>query len=255
MTSQKDCEQAAKARFDTDTTDHQMTVLHDDGLYRHLHFQAPDTGFYWFDVITWPGVLTLRGDMGTWTFARTDDMLQFFRGSSGLTRINPGYWGEKLQGGNTSGNQSCEEYDGDLFTEVVNQEVNDFLESRDWPFDVREQLVADVRDNVLEDRYGNTPPASEDLAREAVDGYEFETTHATEASQAMADALGAVTVETSYRFEFTDAWEWDLKQPSTHFLWCCWAIVHAVAAYDAHKADPATVLAADRAQASEAIRA
>lgn len=34
-------------RFAGDTDEHQMTVLHDDGLYRHLRFKAPTTGMYW----------------------------------------------------------------------------------------------------------------------------------------------------------------------------------------------------------------
>jgi len=68
-------------RFKRDTKDHEMTVLHEDGLYRHLRFRKPAGGYseYWFDLVTWPGVLVIRGDMETFAFSRTEDMLAFFR--------------------------------------------------------------------------------------------------------------------------------------------------------------------------------
>ncbi|HEY1178477.1 MAG TPA: hypothetical protein VGF17_20160 [Phytomonospora sp.] len=238
MTTQKDRELAAKERFDRDTANHQMTVLHDDGLYRHLHFAQPDSSFYWFDVITWPGHLTLTGDMGTWTFRRTEDMLGFFRDGRGLTRINPGYWGEKLQGGNHSGNQVAKEYDGDYFTQLVNEHVAEFLADAGWPSDVADKLRAVIKDQVLEDEYGNTPPANDALAHELLEGFSFKASGKQAAPSVMREALGAPDVETGqeYGFKFYDTWEWDLRQPTTFFLWCCWAIVHAVASYDAAKA-------------------
>ena len=57
-------------RFLPDVAEHKLTVLHDEGLYRHLRFQKPGTGFYWFDLITWPGNLAFKGDMGGFMFAR-----------------------------------------------------------------------------------------------------------------------------------------------------------------------------------------
>src|SRR5580692_6155935 len=89
--------------FQRDTANHEMTVLHDDGLYRHLRFMQVITdeltgkqsrsSFYWFDLVTWPGNLVINGDMETFAFARSDDMFGFFRGD----RINPGYWAEKVR--------------------------------------------------------------------------------------------------------------------------------------------------------------
>ena len=78
---------------------HEMTVLHDDGLYRHLRFTAmhlcndaewrTTNGFYWFDLATWPGTLTINGDCGTYTFSRTTDMFEFFRSRYGISTVNP----------------------------------------------------------------------------------------------------------------------------------------------------------------------
>lgn len=224
-------EEKARERFTADTAEHQMTVALDQGLYRHLRFRKPDTSFYWFDIITWPGHLTLAGDMGTWTFARTEDMFEFFRDKRAEPSINPGYWGEKLRSGNESGNRTCEEYDGDRFTQLVNEYVEQRTE--DWPADVRAELDASVKDHVLTDDYGNTPPHNETLAQEGAYGFHFSRDVETKGS------FGAVRIE-RYALDFQDAvCDWTLWAPSVHFLWCCWAIVHGITAYDAAKAAPA----------------
>ena len=46
------------------TDKHELHVLHSDGLYRHLRFQAPGTGMWHWDLVTWPGSLAIRGDIG-----------------------------------------------------------------------------------------------------------------------------------------------------------------------------------------------
>ena len=88
-------------QFLRDVDHHNMSVMHESGVYRHLRFRQPDTGNMWFDLVTWPGFLTISGDMGTWTFARLPDMFEFFRDSK--LRINCDYWAEKLQHGNHIG--------------------------------------------------------------------------------------------------------------------------------------------------------
>lgn len=230
-------ELAAKTRFDADTTKHQMTVLHDDGLYRHLLFKEPGSSFYWFEVITYPGALTLGGDMGTWTFRRTEDMFEFFRDGRGLTRINPGYWGEKLQGGLDSGHTIAQRYDDDRHAESVNAQVEEFLknEAAGWPDDVKDELRQEVKDQALTDSYGNTPPASADLAYEAARLFRFNATRKVPASRAMTKVLGGGMVTETYRFDFYSPEEWSYKTTDDFFLWACWAIVHAIASYDAHK--------------------
>ncbi|MGQ3384474.1 hypothetical protein [Glutamicibacter sp. TV12E] len=98
------------AKFNGDTENHQMSILHDEGLYRHLRFKNPENGFYWFDLITWPGYLTITGDMGTYTFLRVQDMFEFFTG-----HINNSYWAEKLQNGNTGGRREVRAHNEDEF--------------------------------------------------------------------------------------------------------------------------------------------
>ncbi|MFD7661258.1 hypothetical protein [Streptomyces sp. NPDC059788] len=48
-------------RFARDTARHAMTVLHADGLYRHLRFTAPEQGRFPFELITWPYNLVAQG--------------------------------------------------------------------------------------------------------------------------------------------------------------------------------------------------
>ena len=56
-------------QFLKDVQRHAMNELHRDGVYRHLRFRQPENGNMWFELVTWPGHLTIAGDMGTWTFA------------------------------------------------------------------------------------------------------------------------------------------------------------------------------------------
>lgn len=220
----RSAEESTKAAFARDSENLVLTVKQDDGLYRHLVFAAPGRSFDRFEILTWPGHLTITGGHGTWTFRRTEDMLEFFRDSRGWTRINPGYWGEKLVGGLHSGNRSCEAYDGDYFTQQVNEHVDEFLADDgrgcDWPADVREEFRQAIVDEVLTDDYGNRPAATNDLAHGNLHTFRFETSRAG----------------TTYRFEFSDTWEWDLTTSDYHFLWSCWAIAHAVSEYDKHVA-------------------
>lgn len=60
----------AEARFPSDIATHRMTVIKDDGVYRHLRFRRPDTNCYSFDILTWPGYLAYVGDMGDYVFQR-----------------------------------------------------------------------------------------------------------------------------------------------------------------------------------------
>ena len=54
-------ERAAKM-FAVNTAKHQLTILHNDGLYRHVRFGRPDTSLYRYELVTWPGHLSVGGD-------------------------------------------------------------------------------------------------------------------------------------------------------------------------------------------------
>jgi hypothetical protein len=94
----KDEMKEIEQRFLKDVENHEMTIRHDDGVYRHIMFKKPESSCYLFEFITFPGGLLYRGDMGTFEFERVYDMFEFFRREDGgALGISPSYWAEKCQ--------------------------------------------------------------------------------------------------------------------------------------------------------------
>lgn len=153
-TTTRPAAERAAERFRTDTADHVMEVALDQGLYRHLRFRKPGTGFNWFELITTPGQLTIRGDMGTYVFARTEDMFTFFENSRGS--INAHYWAEKVQAQDI--NSPVQEFSRDRFVEAV---MEDFWNSRE-NLDDAPEVWREIREQLLDDVYG--PAGDETLA-------------------------------------------------------------------------------------------
>jgi hypothetical protein len=132
-----------------------MKVLHDDGLYRHLRFQKPGSSFYWFDIVTWPGSLAIRGDVDGYMFTRVTDMFEFFRSDKG--RINPHYWSEKTEGGR----QACMSYSEKDAKAQILRDIGD-LEER--PPGLFLAIQRDIFDSIH----------FEDEAREAIQRFDHE---------------------------------------------------------------------------------
>lgn len=133
MTSRDD----VASRFANDIAEHEMTVLHDEGLYRHVMFKIPRTTMYRFDLITWSGHLSIAGDMGSCTFRRLEDMFTFFN----EPRVNLGYWAEKVIAGEVRA------YSEDVFREWVAEEMKRGQESKpDLYWDL---ITRDVESDVL----------------------------------------------------------------------------------------------------------
>ena len=143
-------------RFAKETAGHEMTVLHDDGLYRHLRFRDPESPFYWFDLVTWPGNLAVNGDCGSFIFARTTDMFEFFRRGE----INPGYWAEKIRCGS-----SLKSYSEDKFRQLV---IEHFIDAARYG-GIPKGLGKAVREDLL--RVHET--YDESGARQVLDGFAF----------------------------------------------------------------------------------
>jgi len=70
--------QCKRERFLKDIKKHELKIIRDDGVYRHIRLKNPDSYAYNFDLITWPGYLCVTGDMGDWIFSRIEDMFNFF---------------------------------------------------------------------------------------------------------------------------------------------------------------------------------
>lgn len=225
----------AAERFTRETGSHTMTVLHDDGLYRHLRFAGPDDPFYWFDLITWPGVLAFHGGVGDgYMFSRVEDMLTFFRRQN----VNPGYWAEKV----VDGRDRCKRYSPEKFRALVADEVKQCEDTfpgltaaveaaltDDYNWEYHEGAQEFLRDF----RYATDEGAEEIAAARAVWG----RTHSND------DWKIFQQVENRNTFEFSDWQEWRLDDWHWAYLWACHAIVAGIAQYDQHKgAKPAEIV-------------
>lgn len=198
--------ECTEERFLKDVSEHQMTVLRDEGVNRHLRFRKPGTGCMGFDILTWPGYLRFTGDMGTYVFRRLEDMLEFFRTDARYSKgdglaINPGYWGEKLEAIDRNG--GFREWSDELFEQAVRQDVETFTDG--WEAEKKAELLQAVESEVLNagDQYDSM---------DAVRKFDHED----------AEDL------------FTDFWEHRLEDFTFRFLWCCYALAWTVRTYDAH---------------------
>lgn len=192
-------------RFARETSQHQMTVLHDDDMHRHLRFRGPHV-FCWFDLITVPGTLIFQGDGQSFVFSRTEDMFAFFRGSAWKGQPNVSYWAEKLTS-TRNGQEGVKLYDESLLKKQV---IETFTESVKYGGVPRGTGRA-LREQVLDDADGFL--GSEGDARRLLEEFEHDG------------------------FRFSDTWEWDFRDYDWWFLWACHAIVWGIAQYDAAKGD------------------
>jgi hypothetical protein len=193
-------ESRAAGRFAQNTSEHEMTVLRDDGPYRHLRFQKPGTSMYYFDLVTWPGYLAIVGDAGDYLFSRTRDMFDFFSSERG--RINPHYWSEKLQG---PGYDVAREYSDEVLRARVLEWGRQYCEEWGGGETIYPSLLAGA------------------LEREILADY----THSEEAGRAWLTLLEEEVGN-------LETWEWDLREFDGRFLWCCWAIVWGIEQYRSH---------------------
>jgi len=206
----RDSEAKALKRAARDLAGHQMTVLHDDGLYRHLAFRNAESGWnLWFDLITVPGALIFQGDGESYVFRRLEDMFRFFRGPVG--RINPDYWGEKIVSG--PGRDAARHYDQDMLAEFVTDDVNEKVAEDPEKFARLPYAVQEVIDNFVGD---------ESIDRESVERFKFWVRERDEYVYPPKDP----------DFQFTDVWEWTVRDYDWWFLWSLHAIVWGIAKYD-----------------------
>lgn len=195
-------------QFLKDVATHEMTVKLDSETYRHLVFRAKGENSWcmWFEIITWPGALTIGGDMGTWSFSRLADMFEFFRCRPDSVRnglhINESYWGEKITAESRFAGPHLK-FNEEIYRANVIDSLNDY--------DLTDKRKAELVEELEEDVFGDD---CESEVRQAV--AEFKS----------ADG----------EFEFSDSWEIDGQAYTYNYIWCCYAIAWAVQQYDAMKA-------------------
>lgn len=239
-------------RFYRETQHHRLTILRDDGLYRHLRMMPPKdkSSCYWYDIVTWPGNLVFRGDGETFAFSRIEDMFALFR--SGWYRdkihINPTYWSEKL----TSNRDCVMGYDEEKFQAYV----ADILQENEEQYP---GLTAAWED-AIGDFTADYDISSEEGAWEALHNFSYGEEYiarcvcgsASEPKRTAHDAYAwaredghgrhmespglsrpghMVTVDHTFPFTF-DASEANFKDYDWWFLWSLYGIVRAIVEYD-----------------------
>ena len=202
---------ASAARFAAETRGHEMTVLFDQGLYRHLRFASPDGSGYRFDLHTSPNRLMFHGEVGTYVFSvwPTEDMFDLFRDSSIGDRPNFGYWHEKL----VADGEAAIQFSTDLFDKQVAHELAE-AES-DWPG------VTDDWKEKAEGFLAVYDTSNEQGARYAT--YDFSYLH--------GDAE-----PWEQQFKFSDCARWVLDDYDWRYLWACHAGLWGANQYCAAKA-------------------
>lgn len=206
-------EPCTEKRFLHDVRDHQMVVLRDDGVNRHIRFKKPGSGDMHFDLITWPGKLCYTGDMGTYVFQRLEDMFEFFRtdrvhsnprGDTTLC-INPSYWSEKLIAVSGRG-EGYREFDAEAFSVRVKEAFDDFVGNEEPDAEAAAELWQELTNEVLS--------CADDGEIRAIDAARNFTTTVVEG------------------FGMDDCWEWNCKSYTYHFMWCCYALAWGIKQYD-----------------------
>jgi hypothetical protein len=204
-----------KESFLKDVVNHQIQIIRDDGVNRHIRLARPDTSCMHFDLITWPGHLCYTGDMGTYVFTRLVDMFAFFRRSELEKKysIDRRYWAEKCIAKDRDG---IEQFDEEIFNKTVKRitiewvRENSYRTTKEERRDLWDEVISDVID------------ADGDSGgyRKQIAAHEFY-------HEVNAD-LG---------FSFYDLFEHSFTDYTHRFTWCCFAIAWGIEQYDIVKSE------------------
>lgn len=186
--------------------DHRITVNMDNGVYRDFTIKKPNTVSDHYNITTRPNHLIVTGDRGSYIFHRHHDMLSFFRDTEDYY-INPCYWHEKLKSDNHRGSK---EFSLESVHSILSEHLNEYVQENDLSsFEKRAATKA------IADLIGLASDSEEEFY----------------------SRLQSWDEEKAGGLRMTDWWEWDFQDYTTNYLWICYAIVHAIKLYDAHKLD------------------
>jgi len=225
--------QPTEETFLKDVEKHKMTALLDNGVYRHLRLSSGSFNQQ-FDIVTYPWHLVFSGDMGCFVFSRLDDMFNFFRcdwindRKDGKLRINPSYWGEKLEAVDRCGRESdFRVFDPEKMKEHVEDHIKNWIEECPVEFESDEKEEQETKKeferqlrNAVDDCIYTYLDNGEHEARKALNEFSF----TPELSR---------FVDTSRGYKFSDTWEWDLTDYTYRFIWCCYAVAWSIQQFDA----------------------
>jgi hypothetical protein len=219
--------------FLKDVSNHSMTVLLDNGVYRHISFSNNGSFNQQFDIVTWPEFLAYPGDMGCFVFSRVNDMFLFFRNDEDKKelKINPSYWGEKLQSVDRDGyHPGYKEYSPEKFKERVEEKVKEWIEEFEGEYDSDEEELETQRKEFARQL--------RNAVTDCVTGYADDGEYkAHESLQDFSFVYESNRFTNSHKYEFSDTWEWDLKDYTYRYIWCLYALVWGIQKYDALEGD------------------
>jgi hypothetical protein len=201
--------------FLKDVEKHEMIILHESGINRHIRFRNPTSGCYFFDIITYKGGLLITGDCGAYAFERIEDMFNFFthgnkEGDSNLY-INDRYWAEKVVA--MDKHHNIQKFSKEKFEKEVWEDF--FTWVRDNKDTVSKSFRREVYD-AIQDEIIDVDDNDEGSAR-LMAVYEFEK----------------IDYKTKESFRLNDFYERDFMEYSDNYLWNLYAIVWGIKKYRA----------------------
>ncbi|MCX4450619.1 hypothetical protein [Streptomyces sp. NBC_01789] len=228
--------------FRSDFAEAQLKAQREDGLFRHIEFDAPKS-MSRLVLVTWSYNLLVAGSHGSFHFERfgpdTEDMFDWLRG----IRVEPDRWASKL----VNGADSVREYDRSLMEAEIKERVTEAVEDNWAP----QGLEAAVRSEILDSHLLDTKETAFHLLNEFEHGVKYEAKCACGA-QVERDSYGEalmwrsldhnrndlgeeheVSVRQSAGFSFDDLSEWSVDKVGYHFAYQCFAASWAITQYDA----------------------
>lgn len=196
-------------QFLRDVEQHKLTINLDNGVYRDITVGKPHSSDMHYNITTRPDYLMFTGDMGCFVFQRLPDMFNFFRKKEGYL-INPSYWYEKVQG-QDKGSDVLK-----FSAERAERRVRECLD----------EFLADLDMDDSEDAE-NAKLATEEVDSLINAAHDHEVEFYSMLRNWDEKEAGGLSFDDWHEMDFTDF--------SFHYIWACYAIIHAIRLYDTHK--------------------
>lgn len=209
--------------FRNDVKRHEITVVWDRGVDRHLHFGVKGDPAMSYSLLTWQDHLCYTGDMGSFLFRKSGDMFDFFRfpRDYGVLGINPEYWAEKLLAQDVP--DGAWGFSSNMFKKAVVEHIKGFFDDTPYEdqdrFKTERDCIEHARSIGLLDSMDEYESIS--MLRRVQDG-EFE---------GLSDSLTG-----HYGVDFDDFFEDQIfDTPTYRFVWGCYAICWGIRQFDLMK--------------------
>lgn len=188
--------------FLEDVKNHNMKIIHEDGLYRHIEFRNTNgSSNQSFAIMTWPYFLCIHGDMGDYVFTGPKDMFELFYTNDLIDYDS--FAGKRFVCGGREG-----------VTEFSRDEIKKFFKSEAI------QYAREIEN----------PAKRAEFYREAIEEIEDQLLRSPNLEDAVEDLI---YWEYGSDLPFCSYFDVDcMKVPTHHFAWCCNAVVWAVEWYN-----------------------